>query len=95
MGGILVASGKLKESGTTHWANPNVSTNEVGFTALPGGLSSVLGGFSGITRNGQFYTSTQQSSTNAWVVAFTNDYPTVTVLLNYKTTSASVRCLKN
>jgi uncharacterized protein (TIGR02145 family) len=95
MGGISVASGKLKESGTTHWADPSTSTNEVGFTALPGGFSSVASGFGGITKNGQFYTSTQFSSTVAWIDAFTNDYPNVTVLQNYKTTSASVRCLKN
>lgn len=39
LGGEILAGGKLKETGTSHWASPNTgATNESGFTARPGGI---------------------------------------------------------
>lgn len=38
----------LKESGNSHWADPNNSTNEYGFSALPGGYRSCDGFFEAI-----------------------------------------------
>jgi uncharacterized protein (TIGR02145 family) len=41
LGDLSVASGKMRESGTSHWASPNQgATNESGFSALPGGNRS-------------------------------------------------------
>jgi uncharacterized protein (TIGR02145 family) len=48
LGGAIVAEGKMKEAGHTHWAGPNTSaTNESGFTALPSGYR--------VSSNGAFY----------------------------------------
>jgi uncharacterized protein (TIGR02145 family) len=39
LGGLTVAGGKMKSTGTTYWNTPNTSsTNDYGFSALPGGV---------------------------------------------------------
>ncbi|RPI71958.1 MAG: hypothetical protein EHM47_09195 [Ignavibacteriales bacterium] len=48
-GGEDVAGGKLKETGTTHWKNPNTGATIVySFTALPGGDRNLYGQFGGV-----------------------------------------------
>lgn len=55
LGGELYAGGRLKETGTNHWKSPNTAaTNEVGFTALPGGVG--FSGFSDIGELGMWWT---------------------------------------
>ncbi len=57
LGGLSVAGGKLKESGTEHWHFPNTgATNESGFTGLPGGYRDFSGGgFSDMNYAGRFW----------------------------------------
>ncbi|HSY39235.1 MAG TPA: fibrobacter succinogenes major paralogous domain-containing protein, partial [Polyangia bacterium] len=46
LGGSMVASGALKEAGTSHWDPPNTgATNQSGFTALPAGNRDDTGSF--------------------------------------------------
>jgi len=46
LGGEEEASGKLMETGTEHWNEPNTcATNESGFTMLPGSYRSATGAF--------------------------------------------------
>jgi uncharacterized protein (TIGR02145 family) len=61
--------GKLKQTGTTHWTNPNSgATNETGFTALPGGKREINGTFSSIYNVALFWPSSQETGANAYVL---------------------------
>jgi len=66
--GELVAGGKMKETGTTHWRSPNTSaTNESGFTALPSGYRySRDGSFRNLDFGSYWWNSTAHSDTEAW-----------------------------
>jgi uncharacterized protein (TIGR02145 family) len=58
LGGQSVAGGKLKESGTTHWFNPNSgATNESGFTAIAGGYRRHDGWTLGMGYDANFWTT--------------------------------------
>jgi uncharacterized protein (TIGR02145 family) len=98
LGGISAASGKLKESGTSHWNSPNDgSTNETGFTALPGGYRRWSDGtFYSIGDNGTWWSSSKDDSYNSWSRAMTNYGTTdVQVISNNNGYGISVRCLKD
>lgn len=56
--------GKMKETGTDHWASPNTSaTNESGFSALPGGYRNPSASFIDKTNYAYFWTSTEGGGT--------------------------------
>jgi uncharacterized protein (TIGR02145 family) len=96
LGGENISGAKLKETGTTHWDNPNTgATNETGFTALPGGCR--LQGFIDIGSDGCWWSSTA-----------INNYSSVTTTMyssggsfsvgreaSYFYNGLSVRCLKD
>lgn len=59
VGEVFYVGGKLKETDTTHWQSPNEgATNEVGFTALPGGYRNNDGAFYHIREYGCWWTDT-------------------------------------
>jgi uncharacterized protein (TIGR02145 family) len=66
-GGDKIAGGKLKEAGTFHWKRPNIgATNEAGFTALPGGYRLSNETFYLIGSSGNWWSSADPSTSNAW-----------------------------
>jgi uncharacterized protein (TIGR02145 family) len=66
LGGQALAGNKLKETDTTHWCSPNSwSTNETGFTALPGGGLYDYG-FDYIGYVGDWWTATEITTGYAW-----------------------------
>ncbi len=96
LGGEIVAGGKMKETGASHWTTPNTgASNLSGFTALPGGFNNSTGGFSQIHDNGYFYTSTEHASLNAWRRGMIYNGADVSRTTNTKSSGFSVRCLKD
>lgn len=96
LGGTSVAGGKLKETGTTHWASPNTgATNETGFTALPGGRRIYYVSFINIGYFGLWWSATESSATNAWYRAMYSDYSNVGRNDYSKELGCSVRCLRD
>jgi len=105
LGGPTVAGGKLKESGTAHWATPNTGAdNSKGFTALPGGSryvgTSILfvpGNFYANGSYGFWWSSTENTSslTNAWHQYITSGSGAIVRQTGSKGLGFSVRCIKN
>ena len=94
-GGLPVAGGKLKETGTTHWDTPNEgATDEYGFKALPGGYASgssyYLGKYAG------FWTSTIVDHSPTGTYMFYLFAENTTVEADWSTPMGfSVRCVKD
>jgi uncharacterized protein (TIGR02145 family) len=96
LGGSTVAGGKMKETGTTQWISPNTgATNESGFTALPGGGRGSSGGFLNIGGCGYWWSSTEDSSANAWDRYVNYNTSAVNRFALDKKSGISVRCLKD
>jgi len=67
LGGLTVAGGALKESGTTHWLSPNTgATNSSGFSALPGGYRNNDGSFLAVVTNAYWWCSPASGALNSW-----------------------------
>ena len=69
LGGSDVAGGKMKETGTNYWVDPNTgATNESGFTALPGGYRYSLDGMCYLLgKGGYWWSSTTADASDAWL----------------------------
>lgn len=63
----VIAGGMLKATGTTIWQMPNAdATNLSGFTGLPGGLRYSVGQSGNLGVAGNWWSSTEYTSSNAW-----------------------------
>jgi uncharacterized protein (TIGR02145 family) len=98
LGGLSVAAGKLKETGVSHWNSPNSdATNESKFTAVPGGYRRFSdGSFFSIRDNASYWSSTSDTSPDAWSRAITLYGTTdVRIISNDKSYGISIRCIKD
>jgi len=95
LGGDDVAGDKMKEAGTTHWPYPNYSTNESGFSALPGGEGGSGTSDYGVGYLASFWSSTEYDSFQA---VNANLFPQGSRLLLWgdaKWNACSIRCIKD
>jgi uncharacterized protein (TIGR02145 family) len=100
LGGASVAGGKLKEAGLKHWISPNYgATNESGFTALPGGLRGVDGGYVVVGNYGCWWSASEDledwhlvSGYQLLMYDYIGDAP---IVKETKGHGCSVRCLKD
>jgi uncharacterized protein (TIGR02145 family) len=96
LGGENIAGGKLKETGTDHWQYPNTNaTNEVDFTARPGGFRAYGGTFFSWEFTGFWWSSTGNGTDFALLRQITNDATIIERKSDFKQTGFSVRCTKN
>ena len=96
LGGNSVAGGKMKETGTIHWNNPNNSaTNEVEFTALPGGLRQETGQYNDLGESGYWWSSTVFMSLVAWNREINHASGSLSRENSNEGIGYSVRCLKD
>ena len=91
-----VAGGKMKATGTIYWNSPNTdATNEIGFSAFPGGYRYNDAIFYSIRSVALFWSATENGG-NAYDRTLYYNFDGVTRSSLYpKSVGASVRCLKN
>lgn len=88
--------GKLKETGTVHWIEPNTgATNETGFTALPAGSRDNTGIFDNLGYYSIWWSSTEISSTDAWYLFIYSPQTQVQRFSIFKKDGFSIRCIKD
>ena len=89
------AGGKLKETGTKHWLTPNMlATDEIGFSALPGGYRHPHGQFYTLRRNLNCWTSTGHSEIDAWFRNIYFNNAGISRNVYNKNSGFSVRCIR-
>ena len=90
-------AGKIKETGTMLWHNPNKgATNSSGFTALPGGLRENHNSYDAIGKIGFWWSATELNAKFAWGQGLSfNSTVIVRISDSVKTDGLSVRYVKD
>jgi uncharacterized protein (TIGR02145 family) len=99
LGGVNIAGGKLKETGTEHWVNPNKgATNETGFGARGAGVRNSDGAFALFGEVVKYWTSTRggwHSETDAQYWCVNTFEPSLGRSSHQRMDGHSVRCIKD
>jgi uncharacterized protein (TIGR02145 family) len=95
LGGVGVAGGKLKATGTMHWNSPNTgATNESGFSALPGG-GKMVSAFHHAGRRGYWWSATEVGYPFISLHIIYNELNLITNEGIWREYGYSVRCIKD
>lgn len=95
-GGLSPGGANLKETGTAHWADPNVATNYYGFTALPGGYRwDYFNDYYDLTDQARLWSSTPIDNASAYNVAMGHDSNYAYQWPQNKNDANSVRCVRD
>jgi uncharacterized protein (TIGR02145 family) len=96
LGGESIAGIKIKEAGTGHWHMPvAISTNETGFTALPGGFRNEKGEFYNLGYMCWFWCASEENAEKANHILIYGHTKDVTISYIEKQYGFSVRCIKD
>jgi uncharacterized protein (TIGR02145 family) len=96
LGGEIVAGGKMKETGTAHWKNPNIgATDESGFHGLAGGGRGRISGGGNTGEYATWWSSTPYDSIYAWHWGLYRGDEKVRFNPGHKASGFSVRCVKD
>jgi uncharacterized protein (TIGR02145 family) len=94
--GSVLAGGKLKEVGITHWDTPNTGASDIfGFKALPAGVREQTGAFIQQGSLNVLWSSTEQSTDNAQSEFMEYDISDIINAFYEKTRGFSVRCVRD
>ena len=94
LGGQAVSGEKIKSICSILWAQPNIANNESGFTFLPGGGYSG-GSFNNVGNSGHGWSTTEDNSTEAWLLGSNYAYAGVGRYVGDKVNGMSIRCIAN
>ena len=95
LGGDSIAGGKLKETAQLHWQIPNVgATNEIGFTALPGGIRGNAGSFINTGYLCFWWSNTLSGTSDALSFTVNNSKVSIDMNGHNKGNGFSIRCIK-
>jgi uncharacterized protein (TIGR02145 family) len=90
------AGGKLKETGTTHWASPNnEAINSTGFTGLPGGGRYFEGKFYHFGNSGCFWSGTKYSGMSGYCWLLESGVGALSNSNQLMEVGLSIRCIKD
>jgi uncharacterized protein (TIGR02145 family) len=96
VGGDTIAGAKMKEAGPMHWLGPNEgTTNEFGFTALPGGYRFSEGTFHTRGSNGYWWSRGRSYEMYTWSPRLYTYFADIERDYRNKNLGLSVRCLKD